>query len=51
MVQRMPEWIDPRQDPETDLADLTPVNQRFGRRFEIVSYREIAPAERSGISS
>lgn len=47
VVQRVPEWVDPRQDPETGIADLNPGNTRFGRRFEIVSFRHIPAAERS----
>ncbi|MCP5534312.1 MAG: hypothetical protein H7A49_11905 [Akkermansiaceae bacterium] len=48
VVQRLPEWVDPRQDPETAIADLHPGNTLFGRRFEIVSFRHITAAERSG---
>lgn len=51
VVQRMPEWIDSRQDPEAEYSDLTPVNNTFGRRFEIISFREISPAERAGKNS
>jgi hypothetical protein len=50
VVQRMPEWIDRHQAPETEIGELTPVNGRFGRRFEIVSYRNIPPAELAGAS-
>lgn len=48
VVQRMPEWVDPRQAPETLIADLSPVNAAFGRRFQIVSFRNIPPAGLAG---
>ncbi len=45
VVQRVPEWIDP-EDNITDLpADLTPASARFGRRFEIISFREVPREE------
>ncbi len=47
VVQRVPEWIDSDpSDNATELPqDLTPTNARFGRRFEIVSFREISNQE------
>ena len=50
VVQRMPEWVDSSQAPETGISELTPVNGRFGRRFAIVSFRNISPAELTGAS-
>lgn len=45
VVQRVPEWTDP-EDKVTDLpADLTPASARFGRRFELVSFREVSRQE------
>lgn len=41
VVQRVPEWVDPVQDPETPTSILSAVNQVFGRRFVIVSYRTL----------
>lgn len=42
LVQRVPEWVDPADDPAEPFATLTSTtNQRFGRRFEIVSVREL----------
>jgi hypothetical protein len=41
-VQRVPDWVDPNDDPAAGIAQLkSPVNSRFGRRFEVVSLREI----------
>ena len=43
IVQRMPEYLDPAEqawDPA-----LLPVNQRFGRRYEIISFRWLLPSE------
>ncbi|MEI7910115.1 MAG: hypothetical protein WCK77_10800 [Verrucomicrobiota bacterium] len=40
VVQRLPEFVDPVDAPETTVASLTrPMNQSFGRRFEIVAFR------------
>lgn len=45
VVQRTPEFIDPADAPDARIASLSPVNQRFGRRFEIVSFRRIPASE------
>jgi hypothetical protein len=47
VVQRVPEWLDPDpSDNATELPqDLTPLNARFGRRFEILSFRELSNQE------
>ncbi|MDA3875308.1 MAG: hypothetical protein PF795_15280 [Kiritimatiellae bacterium] len=47
VVQRIPEYIDPQNEAhENEREDiLSPVNQRFGRRFRIVSFRWLDPAE------
>lgn len=45
VVQRMPDFIDPVDAPETPIESLSPVNQTFGRRFEIVSFRRIPSSE------
>jgi len=47
VVQRVPEWIDPdTKDNVAELPeDLTPTNARFGRRFQIVSFRDIPNEE------
>ena len=44
VVQRVPEWVNPIDDPATPIADLKDktTNQTFGRRFELVSVRELA---------
>jgi len=49
VIQRVPSFVDPVDAPEKvqsaitgngrALTDLSPVNRRFGRRFEIVSFR------------
>ncbi len=40
VVQRVPEFVDPSDDPETEADDLSSqVNQTFGRRFNVVSFR------------
>lgn len=37
VVQRVPDYIDDSQPADTDVAILSPDNQRFGRAFRIVS--------------
>ena len=39
IVQRLPEYLDASQPPETAPDDLNAVNARNGRRFRIVSFR------------
>ena len=39
IMQRTPEFTDPSDPPETRPADLNPNNAKFGRRFEVVSFR------------
>lgn len=42
-VQRVPDWVDPADDPAAAIAALaSPINTRFGRRFQVLSVREIA---------
>ncbi|MCH7225070.1 hypothetical protein [Haloferula sp. A504] len=59
IVQRIPEYSDPANGPEVparridadgnfsdlDDSDLTPVNRRFGRRFEIEGFRWLNASE------
>ena len=45
VVQRVPDFIDPRDPSYSAIADLSPVNQNFGRRFEIVSFRQVPRPE------
>jgi hypothetical protein len=47
VVQRVPDLLDPIQDDNaTELPlDMTPVNARFGRRFEVVSFRDLSEDE------
>ena len=45
VVQRVPDFVDPRNAPETRLTDpnLLAVNRALGRRFKVVSARWLAP--------
>lgn len=46
IVRRLPEFVDPIDPPETELSNLSStINQRFGRRFEIVALRWLTPDE------
>lgn len=46
VVQRMPEFVDPKDTPETALSSLSrPANQLFGRRFVITSFRWLNAGE------
>jgi hypothetical protein len=46
VVQRMPEFVDPSDAPTTQVTNLTSAaNQRFGRRFQLVSFRWLNPKE------
>ena len=45
VVQRVPDFIDPSTPADSLIADATEVNQTFGRRYEIVSFRNIPRTE------
>ena len=45
VVQRVPDFVDPEDEAYSAIADLALVNQTFGRRFEIVSFRQIPRGE------
>ena len=45
VVQRNPEFVDPSDPPHAAIASLNLTNQRFGRRFSIVSFRWLARSE------
>jgi len=45
VVQRTPNFIDPTDAADTAIASLSLVNQTFGRRFEIISFRRVPSAE------
>jgi hypothetical protein len=45
VVQRMPQFIDPSDPEETATAQLKEANAAFGRRFEVLSFRWLAPDE------
>ena len=45
VVQRVPEYVDATDSAETAPADLKPANQRFGRRFQIISFRWLTQNE------
>lgn len=44
-VRRQATFLDPSDRPETSLGELNPVNLRFGRRYQIVSFRWLAESE------
>jgi len=47
-VQRTPEYVDNKNKPEANKRDggtLSPANEKFGRRFRIVSFRWLSPSE------
>lgn len=44
-VQRLTEFVDPANPPAALVNDLGPLNQRFGRRFVVVSFRWLNPNE------
>ena len=41
VVQRTPEYLDSLNNPEAETIDLNTLNEKFGRRYEIVSQRWI----------
>lgn len=46
IVQRLPEYVDPADSPETPVNELTQaINREFGRRFVISSFRWLNPNE------
>lgn len=44
-VQRLPQFVDPSEEPELAEADLNDVNKRFGRRFILTGFRWLSPEE------
>lgn len=49
-VQRCPEFVDSTDSSYTQTADLSDVNQQYGRRFRIVSFRYLTPDEAQDLS-
>lgn len=45
VVQRVADFVDPRNVPTVALASLNPLNRFFGRRFQIVSFRWLSAEE------
>ncbi len=45
VVQRLPDFVDSTDQPTTAFKDLKPINQTFGRRYAIVSFRWLNPSE------
>ena len=45
IVQRAPDFVDIQQSAGTELAELNEVNAKFGRRFEMVSFRWLSAQE------
>jgi len=44
VVQRLPDYVDPVDPPEKS-SGLSPTNETYGRRFEIVRFRWLSPEE------
>jgi len=45
IVQRMPDYVDPTNEPSARGAALTSSNKTYGRKFTIVSFRWLSPQE------
>lgn len=45
IIQRVPNYIDPSNEPSARGAVLSITNQTYGRKFEIVSFRWLSPKE------
>lgn len=45
VVQRMPDYLDPADEPWKTLDELNAANRRFGRRFTITSFRWLTADE------
>jgi type II secretory pathway pseudopilin PulG len=45
IVQRIPDFIDPANEPHDRTDQLTEPNKSFGRKFKIVSFRWLSPNE------
>jgi hypothetical protein len=45
IIQRMPEYVDPSNPPHTRGNELSATNKTYGRKFEIVAFRWLTPAE------
>ena len=45
IVQRTAAFVDPSDPAQTSTDKLNPTNQKFGRKFEIVSFRWLSPNE------
>ncbi|MGE9266898.1 MAG: hypothetical protein ACQKBY_02280, partial [Verrucomicrobiales bacterium] len=45
LVQREAAFTDPADDAAADYAGLTPLNQTFGRRYQVVGFRWLSPEE------
>jgi hypothetical protein len=43
VVQRLPEYVNSTTDPAHEFPPNDPANQRFGRRFNVVSFRWLSP--------
>ena len=45
VVQRTRDYVDPAEAPELATPVTSTINKKFGRRFEIVSFRWLSPSE------
>ena len=44
-VQRYPDFMDPSDEAHTPISELEPINQTFGRRLRVTSFRFISESE------
>ncbi|RYD31279.1 MAG: hypothetical protein EOP87_15030 [Verrucomicrobiaceae bacterium] len=51
VIQRMPAFVDHTDPAYAKISSLTPVNQTFGRRFEIISFRYLSRDEEPALTS
>ncbi len=45
IIQRYPEYVDPSDPPEKRADSLNPTNTKYGRRFEVISFRWLSNKE------
>ena len=45
VVQRIPAFVDPANSPDATIDELDEMNLKFGRRFNIISFRWLSAGE------
>ena len=45
IVQRVPDFVDPNDRPYAEYGKVGEINKKFGRRYQIVSFRWLGPRE------